>query len=144
MPVDISQTFIPFTIHRWIYLCLVKVDKMGYTDLFSGLATPTAVAATSSLFLAAFLFYRWLLPTPIPGIPFNPEALKSLFGDIPSLLEHLKTSKTISTWVVSHSIRHNAPMVQVFANPFGKPWVVINDVREGQVRVVLKPVMTYR
>ncbi|KAA8626468.1 CypX Cytochrome P450 [Pyrenophora tritici-repentis] len=94
--------------------------------------TPTVVLITSTLILTTFLLYRWLLPKPIPGIPFNPEATKSIFGDIPSLINHLKTHKTISDWILSHNTRHDSPIVQAFANLFGKPWVIISDYREAQ------------
>ncbi|KAI2486618.1 hypothetical protein Ptr902_00751 [Pyrenophora tritici-repentis] len=95
--------------------------------------TPTVVLITSTLILTTFLLYRWLLPKPIPEIPFNPEATKSIFGDIPSLINHLKTHKTISDWILSHNTRHDSPIVQAFANLFGKPWVIISDYREAQV-----------
>ncbi|KAH7356145.1 cytochrome P450 [Pyrenochaeta sp. MPI-SDFR-AT-0127] len=92
----------------------------------------STITITGVLFLATFSLYRWLLPKPIPGIPFNPEATNSIFGDIPSMLNHLKTHKTVSDWVLNHSTRHNSPIVQVFANLFGKQWVIINDYREAQ------------
>jgi hypothetical protein len=97
------------------------------------LSTPTSVAISGAFFLAAFLFYRWLLPKPIPGIPYNPAATKTIFGDIPSMLEHLKTHKTLGDWIVGHNIRHQSPIVQMFTSLFGKPWVVISDYREAQV-----------
>jgi hypothetical protein len=48
------------------------------------------------LLLGAYTVYRWLLPKPIPGIPHNRKATKSVLGDIPDLMEHLKHSKTIT------------------------------------------------
>jgi hypothetical protein len=97
------------------------------------LGTPTSIAISGTLFFAAFLLYKWLLPKPIPGIPYNPEATKSLFGDIPSLLAHLKTHKTTSDWMESHNIRHSSPIAQIFPYMFRKPVVIIHDYREVQV-----------
>lgn len=98
------------------------------------LYSPTAITVISALFCAAFLFYRWLIPKPIPGIPYNEEATKSIFGDIPSLVRHTKSSKIIVDWMSSHSERHNSPIVQVWIQLFGKPTVIVNDFREAQVR----------
>jgi hypothetical protein len=102
-------------------------------DLLSVLNAPTTVVVTGALFLATFLLYRWLLPKPIPGVPYNPEATKSLFGDIPSMLEHLKTHKMLTDWMLAHSTKHDTPIVQLFTNLFGKPIVLISDYREAQV-----------
>lgn len=107
------------------------MDLLGSS--VQALNTPTTAAITGSLFIAAFLFYRWLLPKPIPGIPYNEEATKSIFGDIPSMLEHLKTHKTMSDWMLAFHTRHQSPIVQMFTNLFGKPWVVISDYKEAQV-----------
>lgn len=109
---------------------------MGYPDVLSAVVAPTTIAITSTLFCATYLFYRWLLPTPIPGIPYNPEAIKSVFGDIPSMLKHVQTSKMISDWIQSHTTRHASPIVQLFIDIFGKPVVVISDYRETQVELV--------
>jgi hypothetical protein len=98
--------------------------------------TPTAAALTGTLFVAALLFYRWLLPKPIPGIPHNPEATKSIFGDIPSMLEHLKSHETIGDWMMDINVRLNSPITQQFTNLFGPPWLVISDYRETQVRQI--------
>jgi hypothetical protein len=97
------------------------------------LGTPTSIAISGTLFVVAFLLYRWLLPKPIPGIPYNPEAKNSIFGDIPSLLAHLKTHKTVSDWMGCHNIRHSSPIVQMFPYLARKPVVVIHDYREVQV-----------
>jgi hypothetical protein len=99
--------------------------------------TPATAVLIGTLFVAAFLFYRWLLPKPLPGIPYNPEAAKSIFGDIPSMLDHLKTHKTITDWMLDINMRHKSPITQQFSNLFGKPWVVISDYREAQVWILL-------
>jgi hypothetical protein len=99
------------------------------------LNTPTTAAVTGSLFVAAFLLYQWLLPKPIPGIPYDESATKTIFGDIPSMLEHLKTHKTLTDWMLAYHTRHQSPIVQMFTNLFGRPWVVISDYREAQVRL---------
>ena len=77
----------------------------GFAVIMAPLAPsqPPSLALTSSvLFLGAFLLYRWLLPKPIPGIPYNAKATKSIFGDIPDLFEHLKHSKQVTDWMEGH------------------------------------------
>lgn len=44
---------------------------------------------------ACYGVYLWLLPKPIPGIPFNPEAPRRLLGDLPSMLEDVKATGEI-------------------------------------------------
>jgi hypothetical protein len=102
-------------------------------DLLSVLNAPTTVVVTGTLFLAAFLIYRWLLPKPIPGVPYNPEATKTIWGDIPSMLEHMKTHKKLTNWMLAHNTKHDSPMVQLFTELFGKPIIFISDYRETQV-----------
>jgi hypothetical protein len=103
-------------------------------SLLHALLSPAAAALTGTLFLATFLFYRWLLPKPIPGIPYNPNATKSIFGDVIPMLEHLKTSEELQSWLVKQHQNLNSPIVQVFLNLFSKPVVMISDSREAQVK----------
>ena len=45
--------------------------SMDFMEPLRMLSTPTSIAVSGTLFLATFLFYRWLLPKPIPGIPYS-------------------------------------------------------------------------
>ena len=44
--------------------------------------------AAFALVLAAvsFLIYRWALPKPIPGIPYDKKVARSIFGNLPELI----------------------------------------------------------
>jgi hypothetical protein len=112
---------------------LVQTSKQNMS-FFSTMNSPATLAITGALFLAAFFFYQWLLPKPIPGIPYNDEAVKSVFGDVPSMLKDLKGSKSLIDWISGNNKRHDSPMVQIFTSLFGKPVVVISDFRESQVQ----------
>jgi hypothetical protein len=79
-----------------------------------------------------YVTYLRLLPKPIPGIPYNKSATRSLFGDIPAMMSYMSRTQEIWPWVVEQTINHQSPIVQVFARPFSKPWVVIADHREAQ------------
>ncbi|KAI8935716.1 hypothetical protein NX059_007237 [Plenodomus lindquistii] len=105
---------------------------MEKAKALSALLTPTSLILTTTVLAATYFFYLRLLPKPIPGIPYNPEATQSILGDVPSMLQHLKTSKTVSDWMTNHHKRHNSPIIQIWGGVFSRPWVFIDDFREGQ------------
>lgn len=86
------------------------------------------------LLCALFLYvsYRRLLPQPIPGIPYNKRAGRSLLGDLPELLSYIGRTQEVWPWFGSQVVKHQSPVVQVFARPFSKPWVIVTDHREAQ------------
>ncbi|KAJ4989224.1 Cytochrome P450 1A1-like protein 1 [Stagonosporopsis vannaccii] len=94
--------------------------------------SPSLALVSSILFFGAYLFYRWLLPKPIRGIPHNAKATKSIFGDIPDMLEHLKHSKSFTDWLENQNLIHNSPITQAFFKLFHRPVVIINDFKEAQ------------
>ncbi|CAI0652143.1 unnamed protein product [Colletotrichum noveboracense] len=77
-----------------------------------------------------YSLYRYLLPKPIPGIPYNKDATKSLLGDIPQIKK--ESPGNIFNWISVQSRRHNSPIFQIWLGPFTKPAVVVADFREGQ------------
>lgn len=91
---------------------------------------PMAVWAAAAI-LAAYALYRRLLPKPIPGVAYNPEAARSILGDLPSLL---RDPDGMFDWMVKQTARHpDSPLVQVFLQPFGRrPFVLMADFRESQ------------
>lgn len=98
-------------------------------------AQPTFVpllAFAAVALLGLFLSYRWALPKPIPGIPYNASATRSLFGDIPQIMSFMAKTDTMWPWIAQQITEHQSPIVQVFARPFSKPWVLVADYRESQ------------
>ena len=87
-----------------------------------------ALMGTALLYLA----YRAALPRPIPGIAYHKSAANSLFGDIPSMLRHLTTDKSIINWFPLQCAELNSPIVQLFIRPLGRPMVFLADWRETQ------------
>ncbi|OAP64682.1 hypothetical protein AYL99_00654 [Fonsecaea erecta] len=75
--------------------------------------------------------YRRLLPKPIPGIPYNESATRSLFGDIPEMMSYMAKTEEVWPWVADQITKHQSPVVQVFARPFARPWVIVSDHRES-------------
>ncbi|KAM3551378.1 hypothetical protein MY1884_007749 [Beauveria asiatica] len=95
-------------------------------------------AVTCQTLILVFLFItttlytirQWLLPRPLPGIPYNAEAARSLLGDVMAIQR--ESPENISEWVVRQSDRHRSPVYQVFLVPFARPFVVVSDFREAQ------------
>ncbi|KAI1490986.1 cytochrome P450 [Biscogniauxia mediterranea] len=84
-------------------------------------------------------FYRWLLPKPLPGIPYNPEATKSVFGDAPSMSRELKLTGEFSKWMAKQVERMGSPVCQVFVRPFSLPWILVGDFREAEDILMRRP-----
>lgn len=76
----------------------------------------------SVVLLAGFLLYRAALPKPIPGIPYNKEATKNLFGDVPTFMKYHAETSELYSWLVKQCAKLDSPIIQVFMRPFGKPW----------------------
>ncbi|KAF2094396.1 cytochrome P450 [Rhizodiscina lignyota] len=92
-------------------------------------AVPIVLIAISA---CLFFLYRRFLPKPIPGIPYNEKAAKSLLGDIPALVKATQETQEIVAWLNSQLHLHNSPIAQVFTKPFSKPWVIVGDSIEAE------------
>ena len=98
-------------------------------------ARPTATSLVALVaFCGVFLYlvYLKLLPKPIEGIPYNKTAAHSLFGDIPEMMAYMSRTQEIWAWIAEQNTKHQSAIVQVFARPFAKPWVILSDHREAQ------------
>lgn len=89
-------------------------------------------AAVSITTLVSYSLYRWLLPKPIPGIAYNPEGTKSLFGDAPGMIKDVRLTGEFRVWCAKQVKQMNSPICQVFIRPFSKPWVLLADFRESK------------
>ncbi|KAH0492809.1 hypothetical protein TgHK011_007740 [Trichoderma gracile] len=74
----------------------------------------------------AYSLYQAALPKPIPGIPYNKESAKTIWGDIPLLAE----ARYRRRWAWAQPREHGAPLSQIFIFPFRTPTVVVSDYRE--------------
>jgi len=82
--------------------------------------------------VALYGLYLWLLPKPLPGIPYNPSAITSLFGDVPEMMKEVAVTHEVMLWMARQTEKLNAPLCQVFIRPFSKPWLLLADFREAQ------------
>lgn len=89
-----------------------------------------------SLLVAAVLsvaLYRWALPKPISGIPFDKKAVNSILGNTIQILEFRKVNDDrFITWVAQHAQRNSWPLSQVWLTPLAKPTLILSDFREAQ------------
>ncbi|RYC54998.1 hypothetical protein CHU98_g11212 [Xylaria longipes] len=82
--------------------------------------------------LAALYFaYRWALPKPIPGIPYDDSAKKSLFGNLPEMISMLRTTGKTRPFFLEHPKKHNSALTQVWMGPLQKPGLILSDFRES-------------
>jgi hypothetical protein len=107
------------------------MDKSFSFSIF-GFDLPAYIIWLSGTTISLYLCYRWALPKPIPGIPYNKEATKSLFGDAGPMVRHTTKTQELYDWMTAQNIKLQSPIIQLFVRPFGKPWVVITDFREAQ------------
>lgn len=100
---------------------------------------PDALSRTASVPIAAlvmigtllYLAYRSALPKPIPGIPYDEDASKSILGNVPEMLRFAKENDgNVIPWFFKKLTEKNAPMVQVWIKPFQPPAVIISDYME--------------
>ncbi|RGP68819.1 hypothetical protein FSPOR_5025 [Fusarium sporotrichioides] len=89
-------------------------------------------AGAICILLLLFSLYNLALPKPIPGIPYNKNATKRLFGDLPDLFAYQKHHKEQRKWFPAQNMKLNSPVCQVFIRPFSKPRVIVTDYREAQ------------
>ncbi|KAI2616898.1 cytochrome P450 [Hypomontagnella submonticulosa] len=97
-----------------------------------GLVSPRAFGIFSVVAVCLYALYRWLLPKPIPGIPYNPKATTMLFGDAPDMVREVSVTGELRVWCAKQVKKLNSPIVQVFIVPFSKPWVLVADFREAR------------
>lgn len=94
---------------------------------------PLAVSAiVVGLLSLLYLAYQWALPKPLPGIPYNKAATKSILGDAVEMSEVRKKGGRPRAWLGEQPWRHNSPLVQVFLAPLSKPILILSDYREVQ------------
>ena len=102
--------------------------------------TPTNVCLTLAFVsVVLYAFYQWLLPKPLPGIAYNPEAIKSLFGDGADMIREISVTGELSVWMAKQVEKMRSPLCQIFVHPFSKPWILVADFRESQDILMRRP-----
>lgn len=109
----------------------LKAINEVLTNLAAAFSTTTITIATS-ITIALYCLYQWLLPKPVPGIAYNPKATKSLLGDTPDMIKEVSVTGEFRVWCAKQVKKMNSPICQVFIRPFGKPWIFLADFRESR------------
>ncbi|KAK8024077.1 hypothetical protein PG993_012143, partial [Apiospora rasikravindrae] len=86
------------------------------------------------LFGLALLYclYRWALPKPIPGIPYDASATKSIWGNMSEIMNFKKHHGEVRPWFARQAVKHRAPLTQAWLTPFSRPVLILSDYREAQ------------
>ncbi|KAI9163938.1 Steroid 21-hydroxylase [Paramyrothecium foliicola] len=87
--------------------------------------------AIMALLVVAGSLYICARPKPLPGIPYNKDAL-GIFGDLPAVKKHISEHNVFVRWMALQAEKHQSPIIQLFLRPFSSPAVVICDYRETQ------------
>lgn len=95
------------------------------------LTTAETAAIAIVLSVSAAVLYRLALPKPLPGIPYNENAARSILGDLPEVAKFQKETRLFWIWLTQLAERLQAPIAQVFLRPLGKPYVIVTDYREA-------------
>jgi hypothetical protein len=97
-----------------------------------GVPTGGALVFVAVIVVATYLAYRWALPKPIPGVPYDESARNSLFGNLPELLSMLRTTGRARPYFTAHVKKHQSALTQVWMGPLMKPVLILADFREAQ------------
>ncbi|KAF9769902.1 hypothetical protein IL306_012605 [Fusarium sp. DS 682] len=89
--------------------------------------------------LSLIKLYKWLLPNPLPGIPYNESAVRSLFGDVPDMAREIKETGEFNGWMTKQVEKLKSPVCQVFVRPFSRPWILVADFREAEDILMRRP-----
>jgi hypothetical protein len=104
------------------------------------LFSPTVLALGIFSLTILYVVYRTALPHPIPDIPHNKAAAKSIMGDVPEFLKYVKANNgQVLGWWNEQIAKHDSPICQLFLKPFGRPIVVVADFREAQDILLRRP-----
>ncbi|KAI0878260.1 cytochrome P450 [Hypoxylon argillaceum] len=97
-----------------------------------GLSMGNSLFVVAAISTALYLAYRWALPTPIPGIPYDESARNSLLGNLPEIVSMLRTTGKTRPFFIGHPRRHQSALTQIWLGPLQKPGLVLADYRESQ------------
>ncbi|KAI1854203.1 hypothetical protein JX266_001344 [Neoarthrinium moseri] len=82
---------------------------------------------TFGSFVVLYGLHRWLLPKPLPDIPYNEDSAKSIFGD---WLNLRNDPGGLAKWSSKQLEKHGSPICQALMGPLSKPVVLVGDLRE--------------
>ena len=92
--------------------------------------TATLALVLAVTFVAGYVVYNAMRPHPIPGtIPYTKTSANYVLGDVPLAVKSGKETQQPLAFLSDKFEELKSPIVQVFMEPFGRPWVIVNDWR---------------
>ncbi|KAK7757028.1 hypothetical protein SLS62_001044 [Diatrype stigma] len=88
------------------------------------------IGGALAVLVLQILIKRLIYPRPLPGIPYNKDAAKSITGDRPFIAATYKKFTEWSLPIGRRSLEYGSPVHQVFLTSFAKPIVLVDDPRE--------------
>jgi hypothetical protein len=77
-----------------------------------------------------YALYRFLLPKPLPNIPYDHDGARNIFGDIPAMIR--EGGQAPLDWLITRATSSGSgPLSQVFLLPLGKPVLLLMDFHES-------------
>ncbi|UPX19143.1 uncharacterized protein EKO05_0009415 [Ascochyta rabiei] len=90
------------------------------------------VSAILGILFVLYLTRLWLLPRPLPGIPYRQDSAQSILGDGLAMMRELAgTDDTWMQWVERQLQQLDSPMMQIFL-PLKPPVVIVGDYEEAR------------
>jgi hypothetical protein len=108
-------------------------------EVFKLMPTSSVLLALLALCGVLFAVYRRLLPQPIPGIPYDRKSAQRLLGDAPDMLREVGVTRELNMWLVKQVYKFQAPLCQVFVQPFSQPWLLLADSVEARDIMMRRP-----
>lgn len=90
------------------------------------------VCLTTILAVTLYHLYTWVLPKPIPGIPFDEAARHRLLGNVSDILNHVQRTGRMRTWFTEHNLRYQAALTQAWIRPLSRHTRSLADLKESQ------------
>lgn len=100
---------------------------------------PTTLVVFLVLIIIFILYLRRIAyPRPYAHIPYNKHSANRFLGDLPDLLEAVKTTKDPAKFAFQQCRKLRSPVIQLFLRPFSRPFIFIDDVREVENLIVTR------
>lgn len=98
----------------------------------SGLAHQPLIVYGAGFVVLVTILYYYLLPKPLPGIPYNEQSARRLMGDVPEFIALANAGRRPRDFWADLCAKKNSAIAQYFPGPFLSPVVVVTDFREAQ------------
>jgi len=92
--------------------------------------TVITVVIVACIGTVVYWVFQRAYPRPLPGIPYNYHATKTIMGDLAELGKRQKDMQGMRPWFLEQARRHNSAITQIFLGPFAKPAILLSDYRE--------------